>query len=170
VLPIRAPDLAGRVFALPPGGAVPGLPDWRWVATPGHTSGHVSYWRASDRVLLVGDAVATMDLDSVLCYAPRPPGLYRPPAPFTSDWAAAGASVRRLAGLNPRVIASGHGRAFGAEDAAGRLLRLADEITGGKPEGQEPEEQRSGGTALLAGAIGAAAGAAAWTVRAALRR
>ena len=164
-LPERAPDLSGRVFALPPGGGVPGLADWRWTATPGHTPGHVCYWRASDRVLLAGDAVATMNLDSALCYAPRPPGLYRPPAPFTSDWAAAEASVRRLADQAPRVVAAGHGRAYAKEDAADRLARLADEMGT-----HDPEAQRSGKATLVAGAAGAAAGAAIWAFRTARRR
>ena len=40
-------------FRLPTNGTVPG---WRWVHTPGHTFGHVSFLREHDRVLVVGDA------------------------------------------------------------------------------------------------------------------
>ena len=46
-----------RVFE--PGAGVPGLPGWEWVPTPGHTPGHVSYFRPSDRVLITGDALVT---------------------------------------------------------------------------------------------------------------
>ena len=38
-------SLAGIVQPLPPDGAIPGLADWRWIATPGHTPGHVAYVR-----------------------------------------------------------------------------------------------------------------------------
>src|SRR5664280_289245 len=44
---------------------VPGLPDWACVPTPGHTPGHVAFYRRSDRVLITGDAVLTMNPNSV---------------------------------------------------------------------------------------------------------
>src|SRR5438477_2584025 len=43
--PRAGTDLGGRVRALPADGSVPGLPGWRWVHTPGHTPGHVSFFR-----------------------------------------------------------------------------------------------------------------------------
>ena len=164
LLPNRPLDLSGRVFALPPGGAVPGLPDWRWVATPGHTRGHVVYLRPSDGVVLAGDAVATMDLDSVLCYAERPPGLHRPPGPFTADWPAAAASLRRLASLEPTVLAAGHGRPFRVDDLAARLVQVSDQVESGREGGSD----RSA-TLLKTGAAGAVLGAAALAYRAVRR-
>ena len=160
VLPNAPLDLAGRVFALPPGGAVPHLAGWTWVATPGHTAGHVAYFRETDGLLLAGDAVATMDLDSPLCYLPRPPGLYRPPGPFTSDWPAAAASVRRLAALKPSVLAAGHGRPFHAPDLAERLERLADALADAVPS-----DAARARFLPKTGAVGAALGAAAWAYR-----
>ena len=53
------------VHPLPPTGGVPGLPDWEWVPTPGHTPGHVAYLRGSDRVVIAGDAALTVNLNSV---------------------------------------------------------------------------------------------------------
>ena len=49
-------DLGGRVQTLPPDGSIPTPPRWRWIHTPGHTAGHVSFVRDVDRTLLPGDA------------------------------------------------------------------------------------------------------------------
>jgi glyoxylase-like metal-dependent hydrolase (beta-lactamase superfamily II) len=46
-----------------PGAGAPGLPGWECIPTPGHTPGHVSFFRASDRVLITGDAVVTLKLN-----------------------------------------------------------------------------------------------------------
>ncbi len=43
---------------------LPGLPEWEAVPTPGHTPGHVAFFRRSDRVLITGDALVTLDLNS----------------------------------------------------------------------------------------------------------
>ena len=102
-------DFGERVRALPADGSVPGLPGWRWLHTPGHTPGHVSLWRESDRTLLAGDAFATMDLDSWLSQVTHARELARSPVPFTPDWDAAEASVARLAELRPRAVGAGHG-------------------------------------------------------------
>jgi glyoxylase-like metal-dependent hydrolase (beta-lactamase superfamily II) len=48
-----------------PDGAVPGLPDWQCVPAPGHTPGSVAFLRPADRVLVTGDAVLTVDLDTI---------------------------------------------------------------------------------------------------------
>jgi glyoxylase-like metal-dependent hydrolase (beta-lactamase superfamily II) len=50
---------------LDPGAELPGLPDWEPVFTPGHTPGHVALFRRSDRVLITGDALVTVNLNSV---------------------------------------------------------------------------------------------------------
>jgi glyoxylase-like metal-dependent hydrolase (beta-lactamase superfamily II) len=44
---------------------LPGLPDWEAVPTPGHTPGHVAYFRRNDRVLIAGDALVTVNLNSL---------------------------------------------------------------------------------------------------------
>ena len=52
-------DVSRWLRPLPEDGSVPGLPGWRWLHTPGHSPGHVSFWRESDRTLIVGDAFVT---------------------------------------------------------------------------------------------------------------
>ncbi len=98
-------DFGDRVRSLPEDGSVPGMEGWRWLHTPGHTPGHISLFRGEDRVLLAGDALATMDLDSWSSQLTKERELHRPPAPFTTDWEAARRSVERLSGLEPSVIA-----------------------------------------------------------------
>lgn len=118
-------DFGTRVRPIPAGGEVPGLPGWRWLHTPGHTPGHISLFREADRVLLAGDAVTTMDLDSWEAQVTREPQLDRPPAPFTPDWRAARDSVQKLAELEPATIAAGHGVPMRGPDVADDLSRFA---------------------------------------------
>ncbi|HUQ95558.1 MAG TPA: MBL fold metallo-hydrolase [Bryobacteraceae bacterium] len=94
---------------LPADGTVPGLDNWRWIHTPGHTAGHISLFRDDDRVLIAGDAFATTKQESLFAVATQRPELHGPPAFLTTDWEAAELSVQRLAGLIPNVIAAGHG-------------------------------------------------------------
>lgn len=94
-------DLEGRVHPLPLDGTVPTLPEWRWIHTPGHSAGHVSLFRDSDRTLIVGDAFCTTKQESFLAVATQRPELHGPPAYFTTDWDAARHSVGLLAALRP---------------------------------------------------------------------
>jgi hydroxyacylglutathione hydrolase len=70
---------------------------------PGHAAGHVAYWRESDRVLILGDVVNTMNLLTMRR------GLQEPPKPFTPDPVTNRRSIRRLAALEPALICAGHG-------------------------------------------------------------
>jgi glyoxylase-like metal-dependent hydrolase (beta-lactamase superfamily II) len=119
-------DISDRVRPLPEDGSVPGLPGWRWIATPGHSPGHVSFFREEDRVLIAGDAFATTDQSSASAVAVQRAELHGPPPYYTCDWDAAAQSVDRLAGLFPAVMAPGHGRPMVGPDAAGALQQLAD--------------------------------------------
>ncbi len=119
-------DVTDRLFPLPPDGTIPGAPDWQWLHTPGHTPGHIALWRASDRTLLSGDALVTTRQESATAIIAQAPELHGPPAYFTSDWAAAGHSVRLLAGLHPALVLSGHGPALSGPDLAPALRALAD--------------------------------------------
>lgn len=71
--------------------------------TPGHSAGHMSFWRESDRVLLVGDVLGNMNFITGV------PGLNTPPDMFTPDPARNRESARRLAGLKPSLACFGHG-------------------------------------------------------------
>jgi glyoxylase-like metal-dependent hydrolase (beta-lactamase superfamily II) len=73
------------------------------IETPGHSPGHVVFWRERDRVLIIGDVLRNMS------YATLRPSLREPPAAFTPDPAQNRASARKLLGLNPAVVAFGHG-------------------------------------------------------------
>lgn len=71
--------------------------------TPGHTRGHVSFWREHDRVLILGDVLNNMNVMTGL------PGLHEPPDFFTPDVASNRESIRRLAALEPALALFGHG-------------------------------------------------------------
>ena len=119
--------LDARIETLPEDGTVPELPGWRWIATPGHSAGHVAFFREADRLLLAGDAFATTDLDDWVAVNTWPRILSRSPLPFTPDWASARASVLRLADLDPALVAPGHGKPIEGGDLAVRLRSLAGE-------------------------------------------
>jgi glyoxylase-like metal-dependent hydrolase (beta-lactamase superfamily II) len=122
-------ELGRRLRLLPVDGDVPGLPGWRWLPTPGHTAGHVSLFRDADGVLLAGDALATLNQDSPVAMVTQRRVLSVPPAPFTTDWQAAHASVRRLAGLRPAAIGAGHGLPVAGPHVASGLRRFAESFT-----------------------------------------
>lgn len=121
-------DLRPFLRPLPddPAAPLPGLPGWRWVPTPGHSPGHVSFFRDADRALLAGDAFATVDLqswvDGGLTWRPR---VSRPPLPFTPDWESAEDSVEALLALGPDLLACGHGRPMSGPAARAGLEALA---------------------------------------------
>jgi hydroxyacylglutathione hydrolase len=71
--------------------------------TPGHSPGHVSYWRESDRTLVCGDVLFNMNLVTTAR------GLREPPTMLTPDPARNRDSARRLAALEPELVLFGHG-------------------------------------------------------------
>jgi glyoxylase-like metal-dependent hydrolase (beta-lactamase superfamily II) len=123
-------NLGSRLKALPGEGAeltVADMPGWTLLHTPGHTPGHVSFFRGSDKTLLVGDAFCTTKPESFFEAAiAQQPELHGPPAYFTSDWAAARRSVEKLAALEPFTVAVGHGKPLTGQGVAERLQALAD--------------------------------------------
>jgi glyoxylase-like metal-dependent hydrolase (beta-lactamase superfamily II) len=125
MFPERGIDLGDRVRALPGDGEVPGLPGWRWIATPGHAPGHVSLFRDADRVLIAGDAVTTTRQESVFSVLTQRQEMSGPPAYFTIDWEKARRSVETLAQLKPDLLATGHGEPMRGADAAEELAVLA---------------------------------------------
>ena len=119
-------DFSRSVQALPADGAIPFAPGWRWVETPGHSPGHVSFFRASDRTLIAGDAVVTTQQESMFAAVTQRPELHGPPMYFTPDWPAARESVQLLAALQPEVLATGHGRPMRGARMRAELERLAE--------------------------------------------
>jgi glyoxylase-like metal-dependent hydrolase (beta-lactamase superfamily II) len=72
-------DLTSVVQAFDPDAGVPGLPGWQAIHSPGHTPGHISLYRREDGVLITGDAVLTVDLNSLLGVLTGRPGVFGPP-------------------------------------------------------------------------------------------
>ncbi|GGI00521.1 MBL fold metallo-hydrolase [Arthrobacter liuii] len=103
-------DITDVVQSLPRDGEVPGLPGWVAVPTPGHTPGHVAYWRSRDGVLITGDAVVTTNLNSVRGILAGAPDLAGPPWYTTWNWKLSMDSVAHMAALGPRLLAPGHGQ------------------------------------------------------------
>jgi hydroxyacylglutathione hydrolase len=86
--------------------------------TPGHTVGHVAFWRERDRVLILGDVLNNMNVRTGI------PGLHEPPEFFTDDPVRNRASARRLAALRPSLVCFGHGAPLRDPD------KLADFVAG----------------------------------------
>ena len=86
--------------------------------TPGHSPGHLSFWRERDRVLLAFDVL----------FGRHPisgrPGLFEPPDRFTIDPGRNRDQIRRLASLEPELVCFGHGPPL--RGAAGRLRAFAE--------------------------------------------
>ena len=71
--------------------------------TPGHSPGHLAYWREEDGTLICGDVFFNMSLATTAA------GLHTPPGVFTPDPAQNRESARRLAALQPKLVLFGHG-------------------------------------------------------------
>jgi len=122
-------NLGNRLRALPGEGSeltLAELPGWKLLHTPGHTPGHVSFFRESDRTLLVGDAFCTTKPESFFdANITQQPELHGPPSYFTQDWDAAKVSVRKLSALRPATVAPGHGKPLSGGTVADTLDKLA---------------------------------------------
>jgi glyoxylase-like metal-dependent hydrolase (beta-lactamase superfamily II) len=115
------------------GAGVPGLPDWQCIPTPGHTPGHASYYRAADGVLIAGDALLTVSGRSLWGVLPGEHQVSGPPRISTWDWAAATKSVARLADLEPKVLAPGHGTPMTGPGTSAAVRAFSDRLAAGPP-------------------------------------
>lgn len=123
----RAPlDLGTRVRELPDHGEVPALPGWSWIATPGHTAGHISLLRAEDRTIVAGDAVTTTKQESLTAVMTQRRELHGPPAYYTQNWYAAAQSVMTIADLAPSRLITGHGLPMAEAGLDAAVRDLAD--------------------------------------------
>lgn len=77
--------------------------DFHVVEAPGHTPGHVIYFREFDRLAIVGDVLNHMNLITTVT------GLHEPPRFFTHDQTENRRSIRKLAALRPAKVLFGHG-------------------------------------------------------------
>ncbi len=70
---------------------------------PGHSAGHIAFWRESDRTLVLGDVLNNMDVVTGVR------GLREPKWFFTPDPAGNRESIHTLAALEPALVCFGHG-------------------------------------------------------------
>jgi hydroxyacylglutathione hydrolase len=84
--------------------------------TPGHSPGHVSFWRERDRVLVLADVFFNLH-PLTLRY-----GIRHPVEFFTVDAELNRASQRKLAALRPEVVCFGHGPVVRDPDALARFV------------------------------------------------
>lgn len=133
-------DLGDRLQGLPgTDGELRLMPGWQALHTPGHTPGHLSLFRPSDRCLLPGDAFCTTKPESFFEAAIlQQPELHGPPAYFTSNWEDAKLSVVKLAAQEPSVVAPGHGKPLVGPDVTEQLHELARKF----PVSAVPENRR----------------------------
>ncbi|HYD19851.1 MAG TPA: MBL fold metallo-hydrolase, partial [Flavipsychrobacter sp.] len=73
------------------------------IETPGHASGHISFFREKDGVLIVGDVLTNMNLLTTRV------GLKEPPNIFTASAEKNQESIKKLFELRPRILCFGHG-------------------------------------------------------------
>ena len=69
LFPRRPIDVSRWLQRLPEDGSVPQMPGWRWIHTPGHTPGHISFRRERDRTIIAGDAFITTNQESAYAVA-----------------------------------------------------------------------------------------------------
>jgi glyoxylase-like metal-dependent hydrolase (beta-lactamase superfamily II) len=118
-------DIATSVKALPGDNTIPGLKDWKYIHTPGHSPGHISLFRENDKVLIAGDAFVTTKTESVLFALTYRKHLSGPPKYLTCNWASAKISVLKLAALDPETVATGHGVPMLGQEMRNSLHRLS---------------------------------------------
>ena len=121
-----------------PDAGVPGLPDWACIPTPGHTPGHVSFFRPRDRVLITGDALVTVKVDSLSGLLLGRRGLSGPPWYTTWDRRAAAESIATLARLEPAVLAGGHGTPLTGPGTAAAVRAFARTLRHGHDANGDP--------------------------------
>ncbi len=128
-------NLGTNVKPFPSDGTVPYMKGFKWIHTPGHTPGHVSFFRENDRALIAGDAFVTVKQEYLYKVLTQEQEISGPPRYLTTDWNAAKQSVTKLAELNPSVAVTGHGLPMSDElltNSLETLVKKFDEIA--KPE------------------------------------
>jgi glyoxylase-like metal-dependent hydrolase (beta-lactamase superfamily II) len=118
-------DLEDAIKKLPANNSIPGLPEWKFIHTPGHAPGHISLFREKDKVLIAGDAFVTTIAESAFYALTYLSHLSGPPKYLTCNWASAKLSVIKLAALDPEVVATGHGKPMRGEEMRMELNNLS---------------------------------------------
>ncbi len=117
-------NLGYRAVTLLQDGKVPGMTGWKWLHTPGHTDGHISFFREIDQTLIAGDAFTTIKQESLTSVLARSEHTEGPPAYFMTDWTAAGRSISLLRNLKPQLAIPSHGQPVRGDRLARHLEML----------------------------------------------
>lgn len=80
--------------------------DFVVIETPGHSAGHVCFWRERDGVLIAGDVLRNINFFATI------PEFDEPLAVFTTDPEENRKSIKKITALKPQVICFGHGPAI----------------------------------------------------------
>jgi glyoxylase-like metal-dependent hydrolase (beta-lactamase superfamily II)/ubiquinone/menaquinone biosynthesis C-methylase UbiE len=126
-----------------PNVGVPGLPEWQVIPTPGHTPGHLALFREGDRALITGDAVLTVNLNSLRNALSHKHTLGGPPRFVTWNWRSATESVAKLTRLEPSVLAPGHGRPMAGPVLAPALSALREQLNNPASAGSSAGHKRT---------------------------
>lgn len=134
-LMVERASLRGVVATLDPAlcdrrGAPPGLPGWEVIPTPGHTPGHLAFFRRRDRVAITGDALMTAGRGYDRSPEWRKSALRPAPWFVTVDRWTAGESLAVLAALEPLVVAGGHGVPVAGPEVPAHVRALAERWRG----------------------------------------
>ncbi len=100
---------------------------FRVIHFPGHAPGLIGLWRESDRVALVSDVIYL--IDTVRLGKPLPEGTASVPHPaWAWDHEKAKASVRKLAALDPKIVAAGHAEPLRGDSLRATLEEAAEKL------------------------------------------
>ncbi|MDF2686564.1 MAG: Zn-dependent hydrolase, glyoxylase [Clostridia bacterium] len=124
--PHRSIHLGLRAVSLPSDGTVPGMTEWKWIHTPGHTEGHISLFREKDRAFIIGDAFTTTKQESFMSVLTQNEQIKGPPAYLTTDWETAKNSVEKIKELNPETIIPSHGKPMQGDEIKKHLEMLTN--------------------------------------------
>lgn len=128
-------DLGKHALALPKDNSIPGLSNWKYIHTPGHSEGHISLFNEKDKILIVGDAFATLKQESIISVLTQSEQIDGPPKYLTTDWKKAEESVKLLYDLKPNLVIPSHGKPMKGKELREHLdflINNFDEIA--KPE------------------------------------
>src|SRR5699024_4050980 len=107
--PISPIQLGNYIEVLPKDNTIPYMPEYQWIHTPGHSPGHVSFYREKDKTLIAGDAFTTVKQDSLYKTLSQKVEINGPLRYLTTDWQAAWDSVKKLEALQPNFAVTGPG-------------------------------------------------------------
>jgi glyoxylase-like metal-dependent hydrolase (beta-lactamase superfamily II) len=103
------------------------LGPWRVIHAPGHTPGHIFFFRESDRVTIAGDVLRNVN------FITGREELGEPPRIFSTDPEENRRSIQRLIDLRPSLVCFGHGPPLRDVDRITRYLKRRLERRASRP-------------------------------------